>query len=233
MKIFFVGHNTFRITLAAGTVLLTDPWFKNSPLWRAVPPLCPPTELGPIHYLLSSHNHLDHIDAPSLKFARDVNAAVIGSARVAARARRAGIAGAIALAPGEESAQPAFTVRATPAFHPLAKDAIGFLIRAEGKQLYFSGDTRPDAKLIAFLQASGPVDVAFLQVACARYFGQDDGLDGRTAVALAQSFHPRIVIPMHLHARLKKAFDPQRFRADLAALKIETRIMERGEEMEV
>ena len=233
MKVLFVGHCTFRLTLADGATLLTDPWFKNNRLWRTVPPALGPDQVGTIHYLLSSHNHLDHIDAPGLALAVRQNAVVIGSSRVAGRARKAGVKNAVALAPGEEARQKSFTVQATPAFHPLAPDAIGFLIRAEGKQIYFSGDTRPDTRLRAFLQAAGRLDLCLLQVACARYFGQDDGLDQRTAGELALALKPAAVIPMHLHARFKKPVDLMRFQDLLAPAGIAVKVMERGEETEV
>jgi len=232
MKILFVGQCTFRIELAPGAVLLTDPWFKMNRFWRAVPPACSPEELGPIHYLLSSHNHLDHIDRPSLELARAQGATVIGSRRVAKRARRFGIQEAVALSPGEEKSFGAFSVLATPAFHPLAADAIGFLIRAQGKQIYFCGDTRPDPRLISFLQAVGPIDLAFLQIACAVYFGKDDGLNLHTAAELAKAFSPRLAAPMHYHGRNKQA-DPREFADLLAGSGIAVKIFERGEEADI
>ncbi|HUT52644.1 MAG TPA: MBL fold metallo-hydrolase [bacterium] len=233
MKILFIGHDTFRITLAGGTTLLTDPWFKNSPIWRKVAPALGPHQIGKIDYMLSSHNHLDHIDAPSLALAKEQGSVVIGSKRVARRALRSGISNTVALAPGEEENFPAFLVQATPAFHPLAKDAIGFLIRADGKQIYFSGDTRQGPALVKFIQQAGAIDIAFLQVECARYFGKDDGLDQDTAAELAISVQPRLVIPMHLHATFKKPADLSRFQQSLAAHNIESLIMKPGEQTEV
>jgi len=201
-------------------------------VWRAVPPALGPTQLGTIHFILSSHNHLDHIDRPSLELAKKQGATVIGSERVARRARKFGVNESVAMAPGEEQSFGAFSVKATPAFHPLAKDAIGFLFRASGRQLYYCGDTRPCPELVSFLQQAGATDLAFLQIACARYFGKDDGLNLQTAAELAREFNPRIVVPMHYHGRFKEA-DPSKLGQLLAGSDIEVMIMELGREVEV
>ena len=232
MKILFVGQGTFRLTLESGTTLLTDPWFKMNPVWRAVPPALAPDQVGKIDFVLSSHNHLDHIDKPSLKLAKRQGATVVGSERVARRARRFGIKESVGMAPGEEQSFDDFSIKATPAFHPLARDAIGFLIRASGKQIYYCGDTRPDPELISFLQHGGTTDLAFLQIACARYFGKDDGLNLQTAAELAKVFKPRIVVPMHHHGRFKEA-DPTRLGPLLTGTDIETMVLEPGQEVEV
>lgn len=232
MKILFVGQGTFRLTLEDGTVLLTDPWFKNNPVWRAVPPALGPDQLGTIHFLLSSHNHLDHIDRPSLELAKKQGATVIGSHRVARRASRFGIKDSIAMKPGEEKAFGSFSVKATPAFHPLAKDAIGFIITTSGKQIYYCGDTRPHPELIEFLQREGTIDLAFLQIACARYFGKDDGLNLRTAAELARAIAAHTVVPMHYHGRFKEA-DPAQLVRLLDGSGIEVLSIEPGQEVEV
>ena len=232
MRILFVGQGTFRLTLDDGTVLLTDPWFKMNPIWRAVPPAFQPDELGTIHFILSSHNHLDHLDAPSLKLALRQGATVVGSERVARRARRFGIKQTFALNTGDEHDFGSFSVKATPAFHPLAKDAIGFLMEAEGKRIYYCGDTRPDTELVGFLQQAGTIDVAFLQIACAVYFGKDDGLNLKTAAELAKAFKPRLVVPMHYHGRFKEA-DPAALGELLAETDIETIVVEPGKEVDI
>lgn len=232
MRILFIGQCTFHITLDDGTTFLTDPWFKNNPLFRAVPPARSPDDIHKLDYLISSHNHLDHLDSPSLLLAKRTNATVIGSERVAKRARKFGINNVVGLKPGEKIVAGCMNITATPAFHPLAKDAIGLLINAEDKTLYFCGDTRPHANLSEFLRNSGKIDIAFLQIACAVYFGKDDGMNIRTAAEFAKTFMPRIVIPMHYHGRFKEA-DPQRFKEKLAGSNIEATIIVLGEQIEV
>jgi L-ascorbate metabolism protein UlaG (beta-lactamase superfamily) len=234
LKILFVGHNTFRITLANGKTLLTDPWFKNSFIWRAVGPALGPDQIGHVDYMLSSHNHLDHIDTPSLALAKEQWSTVIGSKAVAIRAANMGIMKAIAIAPGQENTLDGLSIKATPAFHPLAKDAIGFLIKADDKQIYFSGDTRADARLTDFLLRAGAIDLAFLQISCARYFGKDDGLNVFTAADLAKTIKAKMVVPMHLHARFKRdEGGVEQFKELLKGTVAEVLVFQLGEEKTV
>ena len=233
MKILFIGQDTFRITLSGGTTLLTDPWFKNNRFWRTVPPALGPEQIGRIDYILSSHNHLDHIDDPSLALAKKQGTIVIGSKKVAERAQKFGVSQSFGLMPGEEKKFESFSVKATPAFHPMAKDAIGFLISADGRRIYFSGDTRPDPRLTSLLQSAGKIDLALLQASCAKYFGKDDGLDLCTATALALAIKPKIAVPMHFHTRFKKKSSPEEFAKILEGSGIEVLIFGLGEEKEL
>jgi N-acyl-phosphatidylethanolamine-hydrolysing phospholipase D len=73
IAITWIGHSTFLIQ-TQGINILTDPVFSErcSPLpffgmKRVVPPGLRMEELPPIHLVLISHNHYDHLDAPSIK----------------------------------------------------------------------------------------------------------------------------------------------------------------------
>jgi len=115
----------------------------------------------------------------------------------------------------------------------MAKDAVGFLINADGRQIYFSGDTRPDPRLTIFLQGAGKVDLALLQASCAKYFGKDDGLDLAASTALALAIKPAIAAPMHFHTRFKKKSSPEEFAEILEGSGIEVLIFKLGEEKEI
>lgn len=230
MKILYVGQSTFKITLDSGTTLLTDPWFNRSRFWRAVPAAYSTDQIGKIDFILPSHNHLDHFDSQGVKLAQNQNATVIGPLKVARRAEKNGIK-ANALKPGDKFDPGPFSVTATPAFHPMAKDAIGFLISADSKVIYFSGDTRMHPDLVKFLKEAGKIDLAFLQIACARYFGKDDGLNLITAEKLAREIRFGTVIPMHYHGRWKEA-DPNAMRKPLETAGIKLLVIELGGEID-
>ncbi|KAF0155846.1 MAG: Zn-dependent hydrolase [Syntrophaceae bacterium] len=72
IQITWIGHATFLIQLE-GINILTDPIFNNkaSPLGlgfeRKSPPGIPVDHLPPIHAVLLSHNHYDHLDLYTVK----------------------------------------------------------------------------------------------------------------------------------------------------------------------
>ncbi|MEM7567567.1 MAG: MBL fold metallo-hydrolase, partial [Pseudomonadota bacterium] len=72
LRVTFVGHATVLIQVA-GMNLLTDPFWSDraSPFTfmgprRVVPPGLPFDAVPPIDAVLLSHNHYDHLDAPTL-----------------------------------------------------------------------------------------------------------------------------------------------------------------------
>lgn len=72
-KILWLGHACFLLSFG-GIHVLTDPFLTDyaspvpiSTARRLVPAAIPVAELPPIHIILLSHNHYDHLDAPALK----------------------------------------------------------------------------------------------------------------------------------------------------------------------
>ncbi len=202
MKIFSVGHATFRIELN-GQVFLTDPWFQNSGILhtmfsRRIFPLPITTDsIDRCDLMLVSHNHIDHFDRAALQVARRLNTLVVGPAGIVSKARRHNVQNVCELHPGETKDAGDVRITATPAVHPLARDPIGFVLEGE-KNLYFSGDTLFDWSIAEFL-SKFRLDVAILQVSCSFYtwLSGADGMDITWAVELAKAIRPSLVVPMH------------------------------------
>ncbi len=66
--ITWIGHSTFLIQIG-GINIITDPIFGNASLFfpRIFPPGIKLQHLPPIHCVLISHNHRDHMDAASIR----------------------------------------------------------------------------------------------------------------------------------------------------------------------
>ncbi len=193
---------------------------------RIVPPAASLGELGHIDLLLVSHNHIDHCDNISLEAARDQGITVVGPRSVADRANKLGAKSVIGLEPGmvyrinkrsgdrsihgsedgsiDESADGSIevsrqvSIEALKAEHPLASDALAYLIRGT-RTLFFSGDTRYTPELECALKSAKP-DIALVQAACAHYpLLGDDGMSLPEAAALVRAIRPRWTVPVHLH----------------------------------
>lgn len=72
-KVLWLGHACFLLNFG-GIHVLTDPFLTDyaspvplSTTRRIVPAAIPIAELPPVHVILLSHNHYDHMDTPALK----------------------------------------------------------------------------------------------------------------------------------------------------------------------
>ena len=193
---------------------------------RIVPPAASLGELGHIDLLLVSHNHIDHCDDISLETARDKGITVVGPRSVAKRAKKLGAKSVVELEPdmvhrinkrsGDRSIHGSgdgsidksanrpidvssqVSIEALKADHPLASDALAYLIRGS-KTVFFSGDTRYTPELECALKGAQP-DIALVQAACAHYpLLGDDGMSLPEAAALVRAIRPRWTVPLHLH----------------------------------
>ncbi|UCD59068.1 MAG: MBL fold metallo-hydrolase [Candidatus Hydrogenedentota bacterium] len=202
MKIFAVGHSTFRWEID-NNVILTDPWFTSSGLFynlfmrRIYPLATDPDSIDRCDAMLVSHNHPDHLSRQALKLARKLGTLVAGPKRVVSRAKRNGILSCRELRPGESFELSGIQITAVPAVHPLSKGAIGYLLEG-GRNIYFSGDTRFDWRIVEALRHK-QIDIAFLQVSCQfrTLSGGADGMDINYADELAKAIRPKCVVPMH------------------------------------
>ncbi|MDY6827322.1 MAG: MBL fold metallo-hydrolase [Bacillota bacterium] len=251
MKITSIGQATFYIEDGSLTVL-TDPWFSTGGLGallapRLKPPTLRPDQINSCCLILLSHLHLDHWDVLAAVLARRCDSTIVTNVDAARRLKRKGLT-AIGLQPGETWTGSNATVQAVKAIHPLSPHAIGLVLSGPaGKTLFFSGDTRDHPGLDRLSKIS--LDLAFLQVSCARYpFLGADGMDWQAAAALAGRIKPHLFIPMHFSCRGKyldvkenlktndlawvEAFLSQRER-ELNDVGIACRVLRPGETLEI
>ncbi len=158
LRVTFVGHATFLIQ-ADGLNLLTDPvWSERaSPAsWigprRHNPPGIAFDDLPPIHAVLVSHGHYDHLDAATLRrlWRRDRPMVVAPLGQDAAIREEDGQIAVRSVDWGDEVALgPAATVFTEPAHHWSARGLgdrnralwAAFVVRTASGTIYFAGDT--------------------------------------------------------------------------------------------
>lgn len=238
-------------------VILFDPWFGTKGFLyklfakRIVPLAIKPQEIKRCDYIISTHNHIDHFDNFSIEIAKRLGSIVVGSKKVAVRAKKAGLKKVHRMSRGDSVKLNGITVNAIFAEHPLAKDAVSYVVKTlDDRHIYFSGDTRFKNGLVEDLKKY-KIDIAMLQVSCADSFitGGEDGMNIKTAFELAKRIKPKKVIPIHYHLK-GKLIDPdekviikedtdaiyralEKFKNNLSKEKISTVILEPGVETEV
>ncbi len=196
-----IGQSTVCIDID-GLVFMTDPWWGSFEFLRAVPLPVDPETIDPVHYMLVSHNHIDHWCNRAIRLAKERDCEVIGSISAVKRAQKKGVKKINALTPGDHIDCNGVKVSAVPAFHPFAKGPIGFIIQ-KGVTIYFSGDTRYNELLHEALTPYS-VTIAMIQVACSTYplIGKD-GMDMEAAARFVEEVKPGIVVPIHYQVKGK------------------------------
>jgi len=207
MDITWIGHATFLIR-SGETAILTDPWFSRSLFYRRLkPPAMEADEISYCDIVLVSHAHGDHIDGKGLELAKRLGSLVVGPSSVVRKAKKMGLRYQTA-EPGKTINTAGVQVLATPACHPApgAKDAVGYILKVEGKTVYFAGDTLLFPKLIALLKDT--VDLAMLPIGPFKLFGRKMGMDVADVLKLIEETSPRAVVPMHYNCLKGTEADP-------------------------
>jgi L-ascorbate metabolism protein UlaG (beta-lactamase superfamily) len=218
VRITMVGHATLLIQ-AAGLNLLTDPLWSDraSPVAfagprRVMPPGIAFDDLPPIHVVLLSHNHYDHLDVATLRrlHARHRplivtplgNDAIVRRALPDARVIAGDWGDGFPLEGGAE-------VHIVPAYHWSARGmgdrrmALwgGFMLRTAAGLVYFAGDTGyGDGAIFRAMHARyGPVDVALLPIGAyaPRWFMAAQHTDPAEAVQIMLDLEARHAIGIH------------------------------------
>jgi L-ascorbate metabolism protein UlaG (beta-lactamase superfamily) len=155
-ELVWFGHSSFIFRLR-GRIFLVDPIFSQraSPLWfgmRAYPgtSVYSVADLPPVDYLLISHDHWDHLDYPTVMALRETVGLVICGLGVGAHFERWGFPAAKtregewgdSFSPEEGIAIDLVTARHFSGRGLTWDQAMwtGFVIRAGGRQIYYSGD---------------------------------------------------------------------------------------------
>lgn len=187
MKIIWLGHGSFRIE-CAGKVLLLDPWLTDSPV---LPKTQRQTAIAGATHILLTHTHFDHV-VDLLPLAKQLNIPVVGQYDLMGFWGESEGIQTIGFNKGGTVDLGGPKLAMVPASHSssfttedglrASGSEVGFMLMAEGKTVYLSGDTgimadmdwmgdyfKPD---IGILSAGGhfTMDMAQAAYAARRYF---------------------------------------------------------------
>lgn len=216
LAVTWMGHSSVLVEFA-GFRLLTDPvWgayaspLPTPSLRRWVAPPLPLDELPPLDLILVSHNHYDHLDAPTVRELARLQplAEWLTPLGVGSLLRRLGARRIRELDWWQEVEVGPAVVAATPAQHFSARGIhdrnrtlwAGFAVRAAGRAIYFAGDTGYFPEFGPIGLRLGPLDVVMLPVGAyePRWFMRPVHMNPEDAVQAYRDLgKARALVPIH------------------------------------
>jgi L-ascorbate metabolism protein UlaG (beta-lactamase superfamily) len=192
LKVQWLGHSTFLVTLPGGLRLLFDPFLTNNPV-------CPANakRVGRVDLMLITHGHSDHCeDAHAV--GRESGATVVASFELAAWLERQGVKHVRAMNIGGHQNVSGVDIAMVPALHSSSAPggaylgpATGFVVSVENAPtIYFAGDTALFSDLRLIRDRYMP-EIAFLPI------GDRYTMGPRDAAMAAEWVGVKTVIPMH------------------------------------
>jgi L-ascorbate metabolism protein UlaG (beta-lactamase superfamily) len=218
IRLTLIGHATWLIQTAGVTLLIDPVWSdRASPVTfagpkRVTPPAIPMDQLPPIHAVLITHNHYDHMDLSTVArlFAlyRPLFLTPLGNDTII---RSAVPEASIVALDWHQAADlsPSLTVSAVPTLHWSARGLLdrqhalwaSFILRAPGGTIYAVGDTGfGDGQLFRQIgQHYGTIDMALLPIGAyePRWFMKDQHMNPAEAVAAMQLCGARRALGHH------------------------------------
>jgi N-acyl-phosphatidylethanolamine-hydrolysing phospholipase D len=212
--ITWIGHSTFLVQLD-GVNVLTDPHWgdRASPVDFAGPRrLLPPgmrfEDLPPIHAVVISHDHYDHLDEDTVKrIARGHRARFFVPLGLKAWLADVGVQDVVELDWWESAALGGVTFVCTPAQHSSGRGLndqnlrlwSSWAVLGKQRRFFFAGDTGYWSGLAAIGERLGPFDVAAVPVGGYYAWGarHPNHVNPEEAVQLFVDVRGRLMIPMH------------------------------------
>ncbi|MFT3992468.1 MAG: MBL fold metallo-hydrolase [Luteolibacter sp.] len=178
-RVVWLGHASFLVQ-GMGVSLLIDPVFSEycapvplPSLRRKVPPPCQFSDLPPIHAVLLTHTHYDHLDLPTLQVLGDQVRLVVPQGHAEWLGEKKFFSNVCEVAWHESLYLGAgVTVRATPAQHFTARGLsdrnrghwCGWLIEGGGLKLWHAGDSGYCPAFREIGGRYGPIDFGMIPI---------------------------------------------------------------------
>jgi L-ascorbate metabolism protein UlaG (beta-lactamase superfamily) len=229
MRITWLGHGTFQFRLPSGQVILMDPWTDGNPKYPQG------FEIDRVDTICISHGHFDHIH-DAVPLARKFSPEVVAIYETGHWLESKGVKNTRAMNKGGSQKVGDVTVTMTHAVHSCGisdgdeiiygGEAAGYVMRlADGRTLYFSGDTNVFSDM-ALIQELYQPELAFLPI------GDLFTMSPREAAAACRMLKVRKVIPMHFGTFPALTGTPEQLAKLLAGTQTEVWALEPGKTVE-
>ena len=203
----WIGHATYLVSLGGRSILI-DPVFSDrlALLPRNVPPGLARKDLPKLDLVCITHNHRDHMDAPSLRLIGDEPVYVVPQG-LGGWFRRAGYSRVVELAWWEQREIEGVAVTFVPSQHWSKRglfddnDSLwgGYVLEREGVRVYHSGDTAYFDGFARIAERCGPLNAAMLPIGAyePRWFMQSQHMNPADAVQAFVDLRADRFVAMH------------------------------------
>ena len=209
----WIGHSTFLVQMD-GVNILTDPNWSNraSPVGftgprRLVKPGLRFEDLPPIHAVIISHDHYDHLDEATVRRLDAVHhPTFFVPLGIKAWLAGAGITNAVELDWWETRKLRGLTLVCTPAQHSSGRGLsdqnrrlwASWAVLGPDRRLFFAGDTGYYPGFQEIGERLGPFDVAFIPIGgYSAYEHHPNHVNPEDAVQVFEDVRARLMMPMH------------------------------------
>ena len=204
MKIRFLGQSGY-ILKSGNTEIVIDPYLSDSVNRIANRPRTLPIPINPedinCDAVICTHNHLDHLDPDTVAKINE-NQFYITTNEGKDELLKLNRTNVKALNIGDSITVGDFNITAVFADHTV--EAFGLIVKAEGKTLYFSGDTLFNEKLFGI--AEYKPDYTFICIN-----GRLGNMNVKEALITAEKIGAAVNIPNHYDMFLSNSEDPLLF----------------------
>jgi L-ascorbate metabolism protein UlaG (beta-lactamase superfamily) len=203
----WIGHATYLVQLG-GKSLLTDPVFSSrlAIVPRNVPPGLARADLPHIDVVVVTHNHRDHMDAPSL-LALGPEPVYVVPQGLGGWFQRNGLTRVVELQWWEQREVEGLAITFVPSQHWSRRGLFdenaslwgGYVIERDGLRVYHSGDTAWFDGFAEIGRRVGPIDAAMLPIGAyePRWFMRTQHVDPLEAVQAFEQLGARRFFAMH------------------------------------
>jgi len=203
----WIGHASFLVQLGGRSILL-DPVFSSrlAVIPRNVPPGVARRDLPPIDLVCITHNHRDHMDAPSLRLVGDAPVYVVPKG-LGGWFAQAGFERVVELDWWEQREIEGVAVTFVPSQHWSKRGLFddnhslwgGYVLEREGVRVYHSGDTAYFEGFAEIRERCGPLDAAMLPIGAyePRWFMRSQHMNPEDAVRAFEDLGAARFVAMH------------------------------------
>ena len=222
MKITFIGQSGYVIK-TVNTEIIIDPYLSDIVNEVANRPRTLPVPINPQDIMaaavICTHNHMDHLDIGAIPLMRE-NQFFVTTNEGKEKLKELNHTNVKALNFGDSIVIGDVEITAVYANH--STEAFGVILKAEGKTLYFSGDTLYDEKL--FDIAEYKPDFTFICIN-----GRLGNMNVEQAVEVAKKIGAKVNIPNHYDMFESNSENPHLFTDNISG----GRILEFNKEIEL